>query len=78
MTTHTLFTRVYNHTGFLVRFASVLTRLNVNIKSFTVISNDDEIATVSFTFESEDNNQVANVRRNLKKQLDILSVGYVK
>lgn len=75
MTTHTIFTRVYNRPGLLARFASVLTRLNINIKFLNVIPDDgDEISTISFTFESEDSKQVDTVHRNLKKQLNILSV----
>ncbi|WP_273721644.1 ACT domain-containing protein [Leuconostoc mesenteroides] len=71
----TFITRVYSRPGLLVRFASVLTRLNLNIKSLMVTPDEDQkISTISFTFESQDDKQTATVRRNLLKQLDVLTV----
>ncbi|MBZ1530950.1 ACT domain-containing protein [Leuconostoc mesenteroides] len=71
----TFITRVYNRSGLLVRFASVLTRLNLNIKSLMVTPDEDQkISTISFIFESQNDKQTATVRRNLLKQLDVLTV----
>lgn len=71
----TFITRVYNRPGLLVRFASVLTRLNLNIKSLMVTPDEDQkISTISFIFESQDDKKTATVRRNLLKQLDVLTV----
>ncbi|MFT8673955.1 ACT domain-containing protein [Leuconostoc mesenteroides] len=71
----TFITRVYNRPGLLVRLASVLTRLNLNIKSLMVTPDEDQkISTISFIFESQNDKQTATVRRNLLKQLDVLTV----